>query len=167
MRQFASVELFCERAAAIRPDFRLGDDNVAAIAGICRAVDGLPLAIELAAARVGHLKPAVLVERLATPLSTAPLDTLGRGASDLPARQRTMRDTIAWSYNLLSPHEQRLLWRMSIFDGDCSLDAIEFVCSDLAAEADNDVALEGADAAGRARRAGGSAPRRTRRPSAG
>ena len=101
VRQFASVELFCERAAAIRPDFRLGDDNAAAIAEICRAVDGLPLAIELAAARISHLKPAVLVERLATPLSKAPLDTLGRGASDLPARQRTMRDTIAWSYNLL------------------------------------------------------------------
>ena len=141
--EFASVELFCERASAIRPDFRLGDDNVAAIAGICRAVDGLPLAVELAAARVNHLKPAVLVERLATGESSAPLDTLTRGASDLPARQRTMRDTIAWSYDLLSPHEQRLLRRMAIFDGDCSLDAIEFVCSDTPSDEAGAVALAG------------------------
>ena len=144
VRQFASVELFCERAGAIRPDFRIGDDNAAAIAEICRAVDGLPLAIELAAARTSHLKPAVLVERLATPLSRGSLDTLGRGASDLPARQRTMRDTITWSYDLLSANEQRLLGRMAIFDADCSLDAIESVCSDPPPHVDGDVTLEGA-----------------------
>jgi predicted ATPase/DNA-binding CsgD family transcriptional regulator len=128
-RQFASVELFCERAGAIRPDFQLCDDNVTEIAGICRALDGLPLAIELAAARISHLTPAVLLERLMTPQSSAPLDALGRGASDLPERQRTMRATIAWSYDLLSPLEQSLLRRLSIFDGDCSLEAIEAVCS--------------------------------------
>ncbi len=132
--QFASVQLFTERARAIRPEFELGADNAAAIAEICRAVDGLPLAIELAAARITHLTPALLAERLSTPRSDAPLDTLGRGASDLPDRQRTMRDTIAWSYNLLAPHEQRLLRRLSIFDADCSLDAIESVCSDPAPE---------------------------------
>jgi predicted ATPase/DNA-binding NarL/FixJ family response regulator len=142
--QFASVELFCARAGAIRPEFRLGDDNVAAIAGICRVVDGLPLAIELAAARITHLQPAVLLERLESPASRAPLDTLGRGANDLPARQRTMRDTIAWSYNLLNPHEQRLLRRLSIFDGDCSLDAIESICADPTPLVGDDVALVGA-----------------------
>lgn len=144
LRQFASVELFCERAAAIRQDFQLDLDNADVIAGICRALDGLPLAIELAAARISHLKPAVLLERLVTPLSNAPLDTLGRGASDLPARQRTMRDTIAWSYDLLSPLEQRLLCRLSIFDGDCSLDAIEAVCSGPEPEGGAGAGLDGA-----------------------
>ena len=144
LRQFASVELFCARAAAIRPDFQLDHDNAAVIAGICRALDGLPLAIELAAARISHLQPAVLLERLVTPLSNAPLDTLGRGASDLPARQRTMRDTIAWSYELLSPLEQRLLCRLSIFDGDSSLEAIEAVCSEPEPEGGGDAGLDGA-----------------------
>src|SRR5690606_3522102 len=75
LRQFASVELFCDRAAAIRPDFQLADDNAAAIGGICQAVDGLPLAIELAAARVSHLNPAVLLERLLASSPKVPLDT--------------------------------------------------------------------------------------------
>jgi predicted ATPase/DNA-binding CsgD family transcriptional regulator len=134
LSQVASVELFCERAGAIRPEFRLGPDNAGAIAEICRAVDGLPLAIELAAARLSHLQPGVLAERVARPVSQGPLDALGRGATDLPARQRTMRDTIAWSYDLLGPHEQRLLRRMSVFEGDCALDAIESVCADAPAE---------------------------------
>ena len=144
LRQFASVELFCERAAAIRPDFQLDHDNAAVIAGICRALDGLPLAIELAAARISHLKPAVLLERLGTPRSTAPLDTLGRGARDLPPRQRTMRDTIAWSYDLLGPLEQSLLRRLSIVDGDCSLEAIEAVCSGPVLERGGGTELDGA-----------------------
>ena len=125
-----SVQLFCERATAIRPAFHFGDDNAAAIGEICRAVDGLPLAIELAAARVSHLQPAALAELLERRTSTSTLDTLTRGAPDLPARQRTIRDTIAWSYQLLGGHEQRLLRRLAIFDGACSLDAIEAVCSD-------------------------------------
>lgn len=127
LQQVASVELFCERAAAIRFDFQLGADNVEAVAEICRVVDGVPLAIELAAARVNLLSPAVLLERFTG--STASLDALGRGANDLPARQRTMRATIAWSYDRLAPVEQLLLRRLSIFDGDCSLEAIESVCA--------------------------------------
>jgi predicted ATPase/DNA-binding CsgD family transcriptional regulator len=143
VRQFASVELFCQRASAIRPDFMLSDDNAVAVARISRAVDGLPLAIELAAARVTHLHPAVLAERLESQSSNAPLDTLGRGANDLPVRQRTMRDTIAWSYNLLHPHEQRLLRRLAIFDGDCSLDAIESVCADHSLTLESDLEMVG------------------------
>ncbi len=129
VRPFASVELFCDRAAAIRPGFQLDDSNAGAIGGICRALDGLPLAIELAAARVSHLSPAVLRERLAAEVPNVQLDTLGRGAGDLPARQRTMRDTIAWSYALLNAREQHLLCDLSVFDGDCSLEAIEAVCA--------------------------------------
>jgi predicted ATPase len=129
---FASLQLFCERAGAIRPDFEFSEEDAAAIAGICRSVDGLPLAVELAAARVTHLGPTVLATRLEARASSPALDTLSRGASDLPARQRTMRDTIGCSYKLLSAHEQRLLRRMSVFDADCSLEAIEAVCSDEA-----------------------------------
>jgi predicted ATPase/DNA-binding CsgD family transcriptional regulator len=144
LRRFASVELFSERAAAIRPDFQLDAGNAAAVAAICRALDGLPLAIELAAARASHLSPAVLMERLMASAVHAPLDTLGRGASDLPARQQTMRETIAWSYDLLSAPEQRLFRRLSVFDGDCSLDAIEAVCSGSEPDGDGDTALDGA-----------------------
>lgn len=129
VRGFASVELFCDRAAAIRSGFQLDDGNAEAIGAICRALDGLPLAIELAAARVNHLSPVVLRERLVAEAPGVPLDTLGRGAGDLPARQRTMRDTIAWSYGLLNPGEQRLLRDLAVFHGDCSLEAIDAVCS--------------------------------------
>jgi predicted ATPase/DNA-binding CsgD family transcriptional regulator len=128
--EFACVQLFCERAEAIRPDFRLDDDNLAPIVAVCRAVDGLPLAIELAAARTGHLPPAVLSERLTRSTSSLALDTLGRGAQDLPDRQRTMRATVEWSYDLLEEHEQRLVRRMAVFAADCSLDSIEAVCAD-------------------------------------
>ncbi len=118
-----AVRLFAARAQAVAPDFSLTDHNVPAVAAICRRLDGLPLAIELAAARVHLLPPAALLTRLERRL---PL--LRGGARDAPTRHQTMREAIAWSYDLLSPDEQTLFRRLSIFAGGCSLDAVEAVC---------------------------------------
>jgi predicted ATPase len=118
-----AVALFRERARAVRPDFAANG----AVAEICRRLDGLPLAIELAAARIKLLAPDVLLERLE---QTLPL--LTGGARDLPERQRTLRATIEWSHDLLEPHEQDLMARLSVFSGGWTLEAAEAVCdSDL------------------------------------
>ena len=124
----AAVRLFAARARAARADFALSPDNAAAVAEICRRLDGLPLAIELAAARVSLLPPAALLARLGGPSDRAPLHALAGGARDLPERQRTVRETIDWSYHLLDPGAQRLFARVSVFAGGCTLEAIEAVC---------------------------------------
>jgi predicted ATPase/transcriptional regulator with XRE-family HTH domain/Tfp pilus assembly protein PilF len=118
----AAVQLFVQRAMAVKPDFRLTDTNSAAVAAICVRLDGLPLAIELAAARVKVLLPGTLLARLERRL---PL--LIDGADDLPARQQTMRGAIDWSYDLLDEDEQRLFRWLAVFVGDCSLEAAEAV----------------------------------------
>ncbi len=105
-----AVQLFVDRAQAIRHSFALTDDNVVAIAEICRLVDGLPLAIELAAARTRVLDPAALLARL-----ERSLDALGTGSVDLPERQRTLRATVEWSFGLLDEAEQRMLATLSVF----------------------------------------------------
>jgi predicted ATPase/class 3 adenylate cyclase len=120
-----AVQLFVERAREIRGDFGLTAENADAIAEITRRLDGLPLAIELAAARTRLLPPAALLERLEDRLGL-----LAGGPSDAPARQRTLRDTIAWSYDLLDEGEEALLRRLGIFHGGCSLDAAEGICGD-------------------------------------
>jgi predicted ATPase/class 3 adenylate cyclase len=117
-----AVALFRERAQAVKPDFHLNGD-APAVAEICRRLDGLPLAIELAAARAKVLSPTALLERLETRLPV-----LTGGARDVPDRQRTLRDTIGWSYELLDESEQRLFSRLAVFVGGCTFAAAEQVC---------------------------------------
>ena len=117
-----AVVLFSERAQAINPDFSLNGDTPA-VAEICRRLDGLPLAIELAAARAKVLSPTALLERL-----DQRLPVLTGGGRDVPDRQRTLRDTIAWSYELLDETEQRLFSRLAVFVGGFTLEAAEQVC---------------------------------------
>jgi predicted ATPase len=120
-----SVALFESRARAVRPHFAVTPANAGAVADICTALDGLPLAIELAATRVGTLPPAALLQRLDRRLLL-----LRGGARDAPERQRTLRATIDWSYDLLEPEEQRLFARLAVFAGGCTIEAAESVCGD-------------------------------------
>jgi len=121
---YAAVALFVERAQMVKPTFILSEDNAAAIAQICIQLDGLPLALELAAARSKLLSPQALLGRL-----THRLAVLTSGWHDAPTRQQTLRDTISWSYDLLSAQEQRCFRRLAIFVGGWTLEAAEAVCS--------------------------------------
>jgi predicted ATPase/class 3 adenylate cyclase len=120
---FAAVQLFVERARAIRPDFALTDANAVPIARICRRLDGLPLAIELAAAHVRLLSPARLLERL-----DLGLPFLAGGGRDAPDRQRTLRATIDWSYGLLDPPCRALFARLAVFAGGATIEAVVQIC---------------------------------------
>ncbi len=122
LRRVPSVALFVQRGEKVKPGFALTEANAGAIAAICRQLDGLPLALELAAARVRILEPAVLLQRL-----DHALDLLTSGDRDLPLRQRTLRATISWSYSLLDPAEQSLLRRLSCFHEGWTLEALEQV----------------------------------------
>ena len=125
LRRYASVALFAERAHAAAPGFALTVGNAEAVAEICRRLDGLPLAIELAAARVRLLPPQALLARLDQGFSV-----LTGGARDLPERQRTLRNTLDWSFGLLSAGEQALLSRLGVFAGSFGLPAAEAVGGD-------------------------------------
>jgi predicted ATPase/DNA-binding SARP family transcriptional activator len=118
-----AVSLFVARARAARADFRLTDENADAVAELCVALDGLPLALELAAARTKLLAPTAILDRL-----ERRLDLLTAGGRDLPARQQTLRATIDWSYDLLDDDDRRLFARLAVFAGGCSLEGVEEVC---------------------------------------
>ena len=124
LSQYEAVALFIERAVATRPDFLVTNENAPAVAEICVRLDGLPLAIELAAARVKILSPEAILQRL-----DQRLDLLTRGARDLPPRQRSLRGAIEWSYDLLDDTERRMFEGVSVFVGGCSLEAFEAVCT--------------------------------------
>ena len=120
-----AAELLAERARAAGAELPPDAETARAVTGICRRLDGLPLAIELAAARVRLLPPTALLARL-----DRRLPVLAGGPHDLPARQKTMRDAIAWSYELLNEPEQALFRRMCVFVGGCTLEAAEAICAD-------------------------------------
>jgi len=130
---YASVRLFIQRATAVRPDFQVTNDNAPAVAAICAKLQGMPLAIELAAARVKVLSPDAILARL-----THQLAALGAGSRDLPERQQTLRAAIAWSYDILDAGDRRLLERLSVFRGGIDLAAAEAACGP-AEELDRDV----------------------------
>jgi len=123
LSQFPAVALFVQRAAAARPDFELNRQNASAVMEICARLDGLPLAIELAAARMKVLSPLEMRTRLASRLQL-----LTGGARDLPQRQQTLRAAFDWSHDLLSAAEQKLFRRLSVFVGGCTLEGVEAVC---------------------------------------
>lgn len=118
-----AVELFAQRARAVLPDFSVDDANAATVTEICCRLDGLPLAIELAAARITLFTPLEMLARLDHSLSL-----LTGGARDLPARQRTLRAALDWSYRLLTPAEQALFRRLGVFAGSYSLNAVQALC---------------------------------------
>jgi predicted ATPase/Tfp pilus assembly protein PilF len=140
VRQSEAVQLFAARASAASPRFELNSDTLPLVAEICYQLDGLPLAIELAAARIKLLTPEMILERLA-----GRLDLLTGGARDLPERQRTLRNTLDWSYSLLDQESQALFSILSVFAGGFSLEAAEAVCKFRTGKCELDVldGLEG------------------------
>jgi predicted ATPase len=129
LSQYEAVALFIERAQAVKPDFQVTNANAPAVAEICSCLDGLPLAIELAAARIKLFPPQELLTRLGQRLQL-----LTSSLRDVPARQQTLRKTIQWSYDLLATQEQHLFRRLSVFSGGCTLQAIEAVSAALGNE---------------------------------
>jgi predicted ATPase/class 3 adenylate cyclase/DNA-binding CsgD family transcriptional regulator len=136
LTQYEAVRLFIERASDARPDFSITNENASAVAEICARLDGLPLAIELAAARVKVLTPMKMLERLSDRLKL-----LTGGARDLPERQRTLRATMEWSHALLEEGEKQLFARLSVFAGGRTLEAIEVIC-----DAEDDLPVDVLDA---------------------
>ena len=127
LHDYAVIALFVDRATRARPDFALDSGNAAAVVGICARLDGLPLALELAAARVKVLPPRILLERLGDAVGGGSLRLLADGAHDLPARQQTLRNTIAWSHGLLASVEQTYFRRLAVFYGGYTLEAAEAI----------------------------------------
>jgi len=136
LAQYEAVALFIQRAQAVKPDFQLTQANAPATAAICTRLDGLPLAIELAAVRSKYLSPQTLLAQLEQGLSV-----LTGGARDLPKRQQTLHGAIAWSYELLEPEQQMLFRRAAVFVDGCTLEAAEQVCT--AAAKLEDAVVEG------------------------
>lgn len=127
LAQYPAIALFLQRALALKPGLALTQSTIQTIAHICRSLDGLPLAIELAAARVKLLPPQALRQRLAHPLQILTSNT-----QDAPARHQTLRDTIGWSYHLLEDTEQQVFRRLAVFVGGATLEAVETICGAFA-----------------------------------
>jgi predicted ATPase len=125
LMSYPSIALFVERARMTRGSFELTPENAGAVAAVCRRLDGLPLALELAASRLKLLSPEALLERL-----EHALQVLTSGPRDIPERQQTLRATIDWSHSLLAESEQRLFRRMAVFAGGCTVADVEAVCAD-------------------------------------
>jgi predicted ATPase/DNA-binding CsgD family transcriptional regulator len=128
LMQYSGIALFVQRAQGIQPDFKLTQENASAVSEICARLDGLPLAIELAAARIKLLPLATILEKL----RESSLQLLTSGARDLPARQQTLRSAIQWSYDLLANDEKRAIRWLSIFVGGCTLEAAQSVIGETA-----------------------------------
>jgi predicted ATPase/class 3 adenylate cyclase len=128
LERYPAIALFVRRSRAVKPTFGLSSGNAVAVAQICAHLDGLPLAIELAAARIKILTPQAILDRLGSPL-----DFLKGGARDLPARHQTLRHAIGWSYDLLADDEKAFFRRIAVFTGGCSLEAVEQVSGGVGA----------------------------------
>lgn len=140
---YEAIQLFVRRSQAVRPDFSITTGNAEAVADVCRRLDGLPLAIELAAARSKYLQPGILLSQLER---TGHLGVLTGGAQDLSARQQTLRAAIEWSYSLLNQDEQRLLRRLAVFAGGFTPEAAEAVCQPTGTEEKTGYAQSALDA---------------------
>jgi predicted ATPase/class 3 adenylate cyclase/DNA-binding XRE family transcriptional regulator len=140
--QYAAVALFLARAQLVQPDFALTAETAPAVAEICRRLDGLPLALELAAARIKVFSPQALLARLSGEAGRSSLRVLTDGGRDLPARLQTMRSAIAWSYDLLNEAEQAVFRRMAVFEGGWRLVAAEEICRTVALPAEHADVLE-------------------------
>lgn len=142
LRRYESVQLFLARAEAVAPDFQLTTDNAEAIGAICRTVDGLSLAIELAAARVRAMTPQHILDRLKVlfdnPPANKPSTLLSTSDRDVPARHQTLNSVIDWSYELLEPEEQLLLCQLALFSGGFFLEAAEVVCSSTCTQSETE-----------------------------
>ena len=123
LERYSGIALFIQRARAVKPGFTLTSENAMAVARICAHLDGLPLAIELAAARIKVLSPPAMLDRLGSRL-----EFLKGGARDLPDRHQTLRQAIGWSYDLLTEDEKVFFRRLAVFTGGCTLEAVEQVC---------------------------------------
>ena len=133
LSRYAAIGLFIERTRSVKPNFRLTHDNARAVVNICQRLDGLPLAIELAAARMRLLSPQQLLERL-----DHSLQILTAGIQELPERQQTLRNAIKWSYDLLNIEEQQFFRRLAIFVNGCTIAAAEEVCDIVSGALDNE-----------------------------
>lgn len=138
LTQFASVALFIQRAQAVRPDFAVDNRSAPAVAEICAFLDGLPLAIELAAVKIRLFSPQALLARLK---AHSPLQLLSTGPRDLPARQQTLQKTMEWSYSLLNKEEQALFRRLGVFAGGFTVEAVAEVCRSPGESADGSLEL--------------------------
>ncbi|PZS00436.1 MAG: hypothetical protein DLM69_06415, partial [Candidatus Chloroheliales bacterium] len=129
LEQYTAIALFTQRARAAKPSFVISAENATAVAEICVHLDGLPLAIELTAARIKLLTPQAIASRLAGRQGQSALQVLTGGARNLPQRQQTLRNLIDWSYNLLDDRDKALFARLAVFMGGCTIEAAEVVCN--------------------------------------